>query len=167
MIVKLINLLSLSLLTFATTVSAGGILPAGYGNTYSNHTYLPKTNDVVTWSAYGEPLVDPVLRDILGGCPLGLHTCLQWTVDGPYRLCSQARIRIWTANIAVGGPLYDRLPNILRHEWSHALGYSDNVGGPTDIGSKKFTECQLAQMESYSYSTDVSGWTVVNLPECE
>jgi hypothetical protein len=214
MTAKLIKNLGLFFLTLTSTVSGGGTLPVGYGNTYGGHTYLPKSNDEVTWSSYGAPLTDPVLRDILavatasmdretqgfrllhemhpefsdyhvyfsfvggapdpgcgdgkpGGCPLGLHTCLQWTVDGPYRMCSQARIRIWTSNIAVDGPLYDRLGNILRHEWSHALGYHDGVGGPTDNGSKSFTECQLAQMENYHYDSSTVGWTAVELEECE
>src|SRR5690606_28065277 len=53
---KLITLLFVSLLT----LGAGGIKTASFGN----GNYLPKSDETITWSAYGAPLTLE-LRDIL------------------------------------------------------------------------------------------------------
>jgi hypothetical protein len=199
----------LFLSTLSLSVGAGGTVATGY----SNGVYLPKSDDVITWSAYGGSLT-PVLRDVValatatvdaetlafrllhemhpetseqhvyfsfkpgppdpqclddvpGGCQLGLHQCFDWDVDGPYRLCKQSRIFIYTSNIETGGPLAERLHNIIRHEWVHVLGFRDGVGGPTSNGGNPFTPCQLAQMSLYASDPAAEGWTVTTPMECE
>lgn len=204
----------LFLLTLSVTAGAGGTIPyAGYGVTYSGYTYLPKSDDEVTWSAYGAPLTDPVLRDVVtlatasvdretqgfrllhelhpelsdyhvffsfvggepdagcldnvpGGCTLGKFTCMQWQVEGVYRVCTQGRIRIYAANIATGGDLTERLYNIVRHEWTHALGFDDGEGGPASNGANSFTACQLAQLRDFDYDAVSQEWVVAVPPEC-
>jgi hypothetical protein len=205
----------LALLTLSVTAGAGGTIPsAGYGTTYGGYTYLPKSDDEITWSAYGAPLTDPVLRDVVafatasvdretqgfrllhdahpelsdyhvyfsfvggapnakclddvpGGCTLGDFTCLQWQVEGAYRMCTQGKIRIYAANIATGGDLVERLPNVIRHEWAHALGFDHGDGGPMENGGNEFTACQLAQMRDFDYDAASQEWVVAVPMECE
>lgn len=210
---KLLALINLLFLTFCLNVSAGGTVAAGW----HNGGYLPKSDGLITWSAYGGALTDQ-MRDILasatlsvdleterfwmsadshpelslhhvffsfiggepnpkclddkpGGCTLGTNECLVWQRSGPYRLCSQNRIRIYISNIQAsvsqsGGNFEDKLFRVLRHEWVHPLGFPDGVGGPTSNGASEFTECQLAQMLVYSEDPSIDEWTVVTLEEC-
>jgi hypothetical protein len=197
-------------LTLSAIAGAGGTVPATYGN----GIYLPKSDGLITWSAYGGALTpelydvlvvatasldaetlgfrlaqdshpelsmqhvffsfvggDPYpecLDDVPGGCTLGLHHCLLWDVEGPYRLCKQNRVRLFMANIAA---TKDDVPawlhDIVRHEWVHVLGYEDGVGGPANGGHNKFTPCQVAQLSAYVNEPTIQGWTTVILPECQ
>lgn len=202
---KLITLFFVSSLT----LGAGGTKTESFGNS----KYLPKSDGIITWSAYGSPLTegsrdilqlatasldaetpsfrlvhdlhpelsehhvffsfvggdpDPrCLDDISGGCVLAQNQCLVWEKVGAYRLCSQNRIRVFTANIAVKAPLEDRLHNIIRHEWVHVLGYEDGVGGPTSNGANNFTSCQLAELREYSVDAVLDGWQIVSPTECQ
>lgn len=199
------TLLGISLLTLA----AGGAKTASFGN----GTYLPKSDDVITYSMYGGGLKheyrdivmlatatldaetngfrllhdfhpdliehhvffsfvagepDPkCLDNVDGGCVLAHNQCLVWEQAGSYRICSQNRIRVYVANIAVGGLVVDRLHSIIRHEWVHVLGYEDGVGGPTSNGANKFTECQVAELRDYSVDLVATEWTVVVPEECQ
>lgn len=204
-----INKITAAFTLLTLTLGAGGTVVTDYGN----GVILPKSDDVITWSAYGSPLTlelrdqlalatasvdvettgfrllhelhpelstqhvffsfdgsgpDPrCLDNTPGGCTLAVHECLVWERAAPYRLCSQNRIKVYTANIATGGPVEERLYNIIRHEWSHALGYEDGQGGPSNVGSQPFTPCQLKQLSDYDVDLNAGSWVVTSPPECQ
>jgi hypothetical protein len=137
------------------------------------HEFHPETRAQHVYFSFLGGEADPRCSDdTSGGCVLGRNQCLAYIQDGPYKLCTKGKISIHVSNIQASAlkqeqDFNEKLHSVVRHEWVHSLGFADGVGGPSSNGMNKFTECQLAQMRTFEYDSNVVGWTVVNLMECE